>query len=315
MRILAFVFGLGLVLFAPTAHSEESVLHQSVKVGGNYVRLGDLFSAAGDKAEEIVAYAPAPGKRAVLDARWLYRVAKKYGLSWRPISRNQRVVVRRESRLVGRREIEETILAALVEQGADPDLQVVLNKRSLRLYVPADAEETMAVEDVFYDQESRRFSVVVIAPADDPAAKQVRVRGRLYKIKDVPVLVSRKLAKRVIKKNDIKWVRMRVDRLQRDIVLDAADLIGKVPRRSLRGGEPIRASDVHRPLLVSRGDLVTMVLRGPAMLLTVRGRAQEDGSKGDTVRVSNTQSNNLVEAVVVGPNMVAVTGSSRLAVN
>ena len=106
---------------------------------------------------------------------------------------------------------------------------------------------------------------------------------------------------------------MRADNIQRDSITDARDLIGMVPTRSLRDGRPIQVSQVERPLMVAKGSLVTMVLRGPAMLLTAQGRAQESGSKGDVIRITNTQSKQVVEAVVTGPGTAVVRSTSRLA--
>ena len=61
----------------PEAHQDDKVvLQDSVVVQSKLVRLGDLFSNTGAKAGITVAYAPAPGKRALFDARWLSRVAR-----------------------------------------------------------------------------------------------------------------------------------------------------------------------------------------------------------------------------------------------
>ena len=65
-----------------------------------------------DKADAAVAYAPAPGERAIFDARWLYRVARAYRLNWRPLSARQQIVVERVSQIIERSEIVDTIMAA-----------------------------------------------------------------------------------------------------------------------------------------------------------------------------------------------------------
>jgi flagella basal body P-ring formation protein FlgA len=302
-----------LALVAATARAEPVTLNGSVSVNGNYVLLGDFFRNTGDKADAVVAYAPAPGKKAIFDARWLYRVAQKNRLAWRPITLRDRAVVRRESYVITRREIEDRILEYLRAEDDFRDIRVFLANRSLRLHVAGDEPATVDIEDLALDRRTNRFSALVVAPAGDPAAQRVRVTGRVIEMAEVPVLARRLLAGTVIRKGDIRWIKMRADNIQRDTITDAGDLIGMVPTRSLRDGRPIQISQVERPLMVAKGSLVTMVLRGPAMLLTAQGRAQESGSKGDVIRITNTQSKQVVEAVVTGPGTVVVRSASRLA--
>ncbi len=318
MKILPILLALALSVLAPPAAAAAAeaapvTLRQSVTVSGTLVRLGDLFVPAGDKAEAAVAYAPAPGKRAIFDARWLYRVARAYGLNWRPLSIHEKAVVARESIIIGRREIADHILAALVAKGVDADMQVELSNRMLRIHVPGDSTATVAVEDVAYDPRTRRFIAIVAAPADDPAARRIRVTGRVHRVIDVPVLTRRVLAGEVIRKRDVKRIAMRSDRLQRDTIQDPGALIGKSPRRGLRAGVPVRVSDVRLPVLVPRRSLVTIMYRVRSMTLTARGRALEDGGAGDTVRVANTQSNTVVQAVVTGANRVSVLPAGPIA--
>ena len=319
MKILPILLALALSVLAPPAAAAPAAeaapvtLRQSVTVSGGLVRLGDLFVPAGDKAEAAVAYAPAPGKRAIFDARWLYRVARAYGLNWRPLSIHEKAVVARESIVIGRREIADHILAALVDKGVDADMQVELSNRMLRIHVPGDSTATVAVEDVAYDPRTRRFIAIVAAPADDPAARRIRVTGRVHRVIDVPVLTRRVLAGEVIRERDVKWIAMRGDRLQQDTIQDPGALIGKSPRRGLRAGVPVRVSDVRLPVLVPRRSLVTIMYRVRSMTLTAQGRALEDGGAGDTVRVANTQSNTVVQAVVTGANRVSVQPAGPIA--
>lgn len=283
-----------------------------VIVDADVIRLGDLFTNAGEHAEKSVAYAPDLGSRAVFDLNWLYRVAKAYKLDWRPAHRRVSVVVERASQQITRSEVADYILAALVEKGADPDLLVDISNRSLRLYVPSDQAAMVGIEEIRFDKRTRRFTAIVMAPADDPRAKRVRVTGQAHKMVEVPVLTRRIIKDDVITKGDVTYVPMRADRVQADVILTAEDLIGKTARRAaLRDGEPIRARNVRRPLMVKKGSLVTMVMHVPNMTLTSKGKALEDGSDGDTIRVTNSQSRTTVETVVTGTQRVSVMPAGR----
>ena len=315
MRILAFTLGLLVALMATPVHAGQVVLRQNVEVTDNYVRLGDLFSDAGGMAEAIVAYAPAPGKRAIFDARWLYRVARNHRLVWRPITLRDRAVVRRFSHTIGRQEIEDHILAMLMDRGLDTDMEVALSNRMMRLHVPGDSDASIAVDDLTYDPRSGRVTAIVTAPAGDPAAQRVRVTGQAHRMRELPVLARRMTAGEVIKKSDLKWTRVRSDRLQQDVIVDPAELIGRVPRNPLRAMMPLRTSEVRRPIVVAKGSAVTMVLRRPGMLLTAKGLALDDGSKGDTIKVSNSHTSLVIDAEVIGTNMVTVRLPNRVAMN
>ena len=114
---------------------------------------------------------------------------------------------------------------------------------------------------------------------------------------EVPV-VNRRVAKGdVIAEADI--AENPHDRLRRDTVTRPENLIGKSPIRGLRVGFAIRSAEVRRPLLIKKGDPVTIVLRGPGKRLTAQGKALEHGSDGDSIRVGNARSSQVIDATVV----------------
>ncbi|MBC8337888.1 MAG: flagellar basal body P-ring formation protein FlgA [Rhodospirillales bacterium] len=283
------------------------LLRESATVKNKMIYLDDVFANAGeDKAGIVIAYAPDPGKRAVFDARWLYRVARTYGLDWRPMGVQDQIVVERKSQVITRDEIEDAILAALAKQGAEASMTLQLSNRMMRLYVPAGVLATVGVDDAAYEPRTGRFTAIITAPANDPRAQRHRVTGRAHKMTEVPVLNRRVLAKEVITKRDIKWLRVRSDRLRRDAIVDAENLIGMAAKRGLRQGRALHASSVQRPILVAKGSLVTINLRVPKMTLTSQGKALENGSDGDIVRIANTRSNKVIEAEVTGMGKVSV---------
>lgn len=291
------------------------ILHDYAMVSGAFIRLGDLFANAGDKAGTNVAYSPEPGEKATFDARWLAKVAQSFKLDWKPMSRLDQITVQRESVSIGREEIEERILAVLAEKGIGSGMVAELSNRMMRIHLPIDAEPTLEVEDAVFDVRTQRFTAVVAAPAGDPKAKRHRVSGLVYRVAEVPVLNRRVMKDEVIGEKDIQWVKMRADRMQNDTISSANDLIGHTPKQGLRPGLPVRVAEVRRPVLVPRNGLVTMILKSSFMTLTAQGVAQEDGSEGDTIRVANSKSRNVVEAIVTGPGRVTVHSANRILTN
>jgi flagella basal body P-ring formation protein FlgA len=94
--------------------------------------------------------------------------------------------------------------------------------------------------------------------------------------------------------------------VRRDVVTNPRLLIGQEPRYQLRAGAPIRTVEVQKPVVVGKSSSVTIILRSKFMTLTAQGRALEDGSVGDVIRVTNVQSKQTVDAKVEGPGQVSV---------
>jgi flagella basal body P-ring formation protein FlgA len=302
---------------APEERTEAVVLREYVEVNSKQVRLGDLFANAGKKADIIVAYAPEPGDRAVFDANWLYRVARSFKLKWRPLSIKERVVVVRKSVVIGHQKIEDAILAALLARGVSEDMSIELSNQMMRIHIASGKPATVEAEDVILNRRTGRFTAILVAPAGSASGQRTRVTGYMFKTIEAPVLASQVPAGEIIKKDDIKWIKMRARRLSKDVILDANELIGKTPRRG-RGigpGTPVRMSEVRRPVLVAKGSLVIIILRSPGMFLTSQGRALENGSAGDSIRVANTRSKTVIDATVTGSGRVSVSPVDRIVMN
>lgn len=310
MLALLVIAGVDAALAAGSGEAADATLRpvlaeNVVVVSDRVVRLGDLFLNTGEQAPTPVAYAPRPGGRAIFDARWLYRTARAHKLEWRPLSRNARVIVERDSTVVDRDEVEDLVIAALAEQGIDTDnLQVEIQNTSFRLHLAVDSAALPVIEDLTVDQRRGRFAAVLTMVGGDERDRRVRVSGRLNAMADVPVLRRQIDGGDIIAAADVDWVRMPSQSLQKTTVLAANDLVGMTPRRVLRAGQPVRASDVHPPVVVEKGQLVTIVLSTPSMILTARGRALQDGAMGELIRVSNTQSSLVIQATVSAPGEV-----------
>jgi flagella basal body P-ring formation protein FlgA len=88
--------------------------------------------------------------------------------------------------------------------------------------------------------------------------------------------------------------------------LDAA--MGMEARRPLRAGEVISATDLRHPVVVTKGQTVTMTFDAPGVSLTAMGRAMAEGGVGDTVVVQNPASYRMISAIVTGAGTVRAAG-------
>jgi flagella basal body P-ring formation protein FlgA len=83
---------------------------------------------------------------------------------------------------------------------------------------------------------------------------------------------------------------------------------GMQARRMLSAGQPFRGEDVRRPIIVTKGQTVTMQFIVPGVELTAMGRAMSEGGIGDTVTIQNPASYRMISAVVIAPGTVRAAG-------
>ncbi len=287
------------VLMATTPMAERVVVRDAV------VKLGDLFAGLSDRTEEPVAPAPALGAQTVYDLNRLASLAKIHGVAWQPRTWSDRVIVERASMTVGAAEIEGALRRALQRRGMSARTELELAGKSPTMQLPANASGALQVEQLEYDERSGRFSAIITADA-----ARLPITGRAIALIEVPVLNRRFAIGEIIRKDDIEYTVLRGEQAARLAISDAGRLIGQEVRRMVPQGQPLRAADLRAPLAVQKNAVVTMMLQTPRMQLTSKGKALEDGSVGDTVRIMNTQSKTVVEGVITSMNTVQVTSTS-----
>jgi flagella basal body P-ring formation protein FlgA len=221
------------------------------------------------------------------------------------------------ARLVSGEEVARLIAAALAGEDGDASaLGVELADPLFALQLPGGAG-AVQVDEVASDPSKRRFAARLVITGDGGAARRQIVVGRIHRLARVPVLTRPIGRGEIITAADVDWTRLKDSRLGSNTIVDAEELIGLSARRALRAGTPVRASQVRKPVVVEKGSLVMLVLNRPGMALSARGRALEDGGRGESVRVSNLQSHMVVEGRVTGPGRVEVrpslpgTGATR----
>lgn len=284
----------------------DTMLQPNVKVMGDTVHVGDLFSDAGPHAGDPIAPAPAPGTRVTYNAAWLGAIAREHHLNWQPSSDFDQASVERATRFIDADTVAQRILSEVAPTAQSGGASVQLDNPGLRFVVPAEASDAMALDGLNLDQRSGRFTVFVTAPPNAANAQRQRVSGRIVYQVVIAVPSHGMAIGDVFGANDISEVKLPRDRLAPDAITSAQALIGKATRRILMAGETVRAGDVEDPVVVHKGDLVTISINTGSMQLTAQGKAQEDGAMGTNIRIANTQSNRTIDAMVVGPNQVVI---------
>lgn len=294
-----------LLIGASAVAAEPVLLRPSAVIDGDVVRLGDLFENVGAKAEVVVVHAPQPGRRVVLGAEWLLRIAQAHRLPWMPVTGSDRISVERRSQTVESDRIADEVKRALIAHGAPDPSELLLVNRQAQIHLPAESDDNILVTDVDYDQRSGRFSATIEAPGSSVPVR-ARVSGRVMAVVEVPVLARPKQRGDVVTEADLEWMQVRESQAQFGVLTRIEDIVGRQMRTLGRPGVPLRSTDVQREVVITKGSLITIVMRRGSLQLTAQGRAAEDGGMGDTIKVTNVQSKQTVEGKVEGPNTVSV---------
>jgi flagella basal body P-ring formation protein FlgA len=97
-----------------------------------------------------------------------------------------------------------------------------------------------------------------------------------------------------------------VSRLPRNFLWDLNAVEGVVARRTIRAGDVIDERDVEAPLAIERNQMVIVLVRRGAVVVSTRGVALSNGRVGDVVRIRNMASKAVTDAVAVRAGTVVV---------
>ena len=114
-----------------------------------------------------------------------------------------------------------------------------------------------------------------------------------------------------IQPEDVVWTTLQAHQAPTDGPDDVEAVIGLSARRPLRAGAAVRATDLTRPQVIARGDMVDVTYETGGISLTLRGRAMEAATVGEAFRVQNIESGRTIEVVAVEPGR-ALAGPAAL---
>lgn len=286
-------------------HAPE--LNFDIVITGDSIRLGDIFQNAGKSADKIVARAPKPGKKQRLSSAWLARVAKFYDLDWKPLSRLDEAIVTREAYQMDAGVVTDAIRNAIFQETGEDDLiEIQLSGRLPDILLPIEADMTIALNDFRLTSGGSRFTASFTAPASGEVHSAGRITGKIYRLVEVAMPARRLKAGDIIREDDLEIITLQSRKVTRKALVHPEDLIGKQIKRTLVPGRPVLPASVQEPVLVKKKSLVTVKLRSFGMQLTAQATALTDGTHKEVIQVKNTQSGQVLEAVVTGPNIVEV---------
>ena len=282
--------------------AQAAELRADAAVSGDVVTVGDLFTGVTHNADYVLAPAPAYGKTMTLYAADLKRISDTFNLGWIPQSAGgAQVTVRRSGQEVNSDKVEAALQEKLASELKSRKFEMHLFERGATFHLPEGASAKVDVSNLKYDLARGEFRATVAAGGTEQS-----VSGRLYPVTSVPVLKAGLQQGEVISPEDIDYVDMRNSEIGANVLTDASKLVGMAPRRGVAALRPMTSGDLAQPIVVKKGEQVSMTLTSDSMTLTAIGKAMSSGAVGDTVKIVNVSSGLAVDAVVTGPKTVEV---------
>lgn len=123
-----------------------------------------------------------------------------------------------------------------------------------------------------------------------------------------PVVITTRTISRhsTIDANDIALSEVNINALGQSYFTDLNSVIGKYVKQPIRAGSIIKPDSLAEPLIIKRGELVRIQAAQNDFSVSMQGKALEDATQGELIRVQNIHSKRIVEAVATAPGKVQI---------
>ncbi|MBX9696449.1 MAG: flagellar basal body P-ring formation chaperone FlgA [Alphaproteobacteria bacterium] len=166
--------------------------------------------------------------------------------------------------------------------------------------------QKMRVDDFVFLTQGGRFKCALHSTSES-TPHILTLSGRIIIYKEIPVLIRPIGAGETISENDITFKAVPENQIHGGVIETKEDLIGTQPKSGrILSDKPIRPHQVTHEMALRKGAIVTISYKNANMVLQAKGRSMDNGKLGSTVRVTNIDSNQTLEATVTGSNDVTI---------
>lgn len=109
-----------------------------------------------------------------------------------------------------------------------------------------------------------------------------------------------------VRAGDVRLERKDLSRLHYGYLTRPDAAVGKVLKRGYLAAQVIQPNQLAAPLMVKRGQQVTLLAQSGGIEIRMGGKALGDGAAGDRIQVRNNSSDRIVEGEVIAKGVVQV---------
>ena len=173
--------------------------------------------------------------------------------------------------------------------------------RRLRL---AECSEDL---NIFWPPSGKRtgnISIGVSCESEKPW--KLYVQAKVATFSEVAIL-SRPVVRGEVLTRELLLLESReISRTGRQFITNPEQLLGYRFIRNVNAGKALQPRMLETPLLIKKGQQVTIIAGNPTLQVRMAGQAMRDGAKGDIIRVRNLSSSRIVEGEVLEKGVVKI---------
>lgn len=204
--------------------------------------------------------------------------------------------------------IQARIANAIAARAPAPGrYQITLSDSDFHLQLPGTTGETWQIANLTYSPGQQSFQATLGFINDLGNAEYASITGSAYPVVGVPALSHDILSGEAVTQNDITNIEVPSARMGSTLVTSADTLVGQIARRNLQANTPLFTFDLAKPVLIKKGELLTITFELPGIQLSAQAQAMSNAARGDVITVMNTTSKRMIEARITGPGTAVIT--------
>jgi len=110
----------------------------------------------------------------------------------------------------------------------------------------------------------------------------------------------------IIQAGDVYKSRKDLSKLAFGYITEPGELIGKQMKRHIQAGRILTPSQLRNPVVIKRGELISLQSVNRGFAISMKGTAMTDGAVGDRIRVKNYSSKRIVEGTIIQAGVVSI---------
>lgn len=290
-----------------------ATLRSNTVITAGNVKLSDLFLDLDPGQDTVLGPAPVPGASIHVGGRQLIAIADQYGVDWLDQSPSAMATITRAGRVLDRNFFADLVQKSLPGIGNGPVSIDFVDFHPMT--VATDDPQPVLLTDIDWDQKSGRFTATVYRthPTGDMTQDSFLLIGNVRASQMALVFAHSLPAGSIISPDDVRIDASGNEHTAGRTFTDGTEVEGMTLLHDVVAGEVVLDRDVHRTMLIHKGDPLLIAFIVPGIRLTATGRALEDGGSGQYVRALNLASKMVVTGRVTSASEIEVdTGSGAV---
>jgi len=138
--------------------------------------------------------------------------------------------------------------------------------------------------------------------------KKEEITGKFNSFFEVPVAAKIIRVGDIIIATDIKIQKIRSNKVKDGIALNEQEVIGLQARKFIIAESVFKLNELSKPHVIKANDPVNIIYASNNLMLKTAGIALGSGAIGETIKVKNEDTGNVLLGEIVNKNTVQVSG-------